>query len=242
MNTLTKYLGGRDRFCPARVNNLDEFKRLFSNPTLVGRVDDLYINGMEESIDDLLERVGEMENLRGLHVHSCPRFTGEGLRHLTGLKSLQALVILICPNYTGEGLQYLHGIAKMEYVKYSFKSNGLTDAGARAAFGFPTLEHVEFIQSLAMTGDRAFEGIGPLRELFGMEVAYCDNLRRVEMDGLGDHTFLFGIHSCPALEEIHFTNSPAMQEFHTEHPFSRRGGTPSLRLVTFDGVPQPIPE
>ena len=206
----------------------------------------LSISDYDGSVDDLLEQVADQTDIRFIGFHKCNNFTGEGFRHLTKLTQLERIHANGCPDFTGEGLRYLLGIADLKDIHYSFGSYSVTDSAVRAICQFTNLQRLQLCHCHAMTGERAFEGIGQLKDLELLSLCMCDNLRRLEFDGLvpsDDFTdyFPFEFHSCPNLEEIHFRNcSPLIYRCLPIGEHRGKGNFTSLRLVTIDGIEQPL--
>ncbi len=198
------------------------------------------VDGQNESVDALLESFAAWTHIRSIRVAGCENFTGEGFHYLAKLSQLNIVNVIACPNFTGEDLRCLHGIANLELIKYSFGSFGVTDAGVRAACGFPTLESLQLVQCHGITGDTAFEEIRRLEGLYQMSIVACPHLRRLVLDGLSENFDWLELSDCPVLEEIHISHSPAAIKRFRENPFWQNRSLPALRRIVFDGVEQPI--
>jgi len=194
------------------------------------------------SVDDLLEQFADQTGIKYIGFQNCNNFTGEGFRHLTKLTQLERIHANGCNNFTSEGLRYLHGIADIKDIHYCFGSYGITDSAVRTICQFTNLQMLQLCQCHAMTGERAFEGIDRLKKLELFSLCMCDNIRRLEFDGFAlcnDYSIEF--HSCPSLEEIHLRNcSPSIYRCMPIAEHRGKGGFTSLRLVTIDGVEQPL--
>ena len=203
----------------------------------------LEIANYDGSVDDLLEQFADQTGIQSICFQKCNNFTGEGFRHLAKLTQLERILAAGCNNFTGEGLRYLLGIADLKDIHYSFGSYSITDSAVRTICQFTNLQMLQLCQCHAMTGERAFEGIDQLKNLELFSLCMCDNLRRVEFDGLAPSDGFIEFHSFPKLEEIHLRNCPPeiYQCFPPQRGKGRsKGGFTSLRLVTIDGVEQPL--
>ncbi|MBI2825018.1 MAG: hypothetical protein HYX69_10070 [Planctomycetia bacterium] len=115
--------------------------------------------------DKSLEVIGTLRDLRKLNVGVGSRFTGDGVRHLSGLTKLRSLTMGTVP-FTDEAARMCEGMLDLEWLLFDEMRGTLSDEGLKI---LSKLHHLKSLR-LRPTNDKVTDdGLRLLASMVGLE-------------------------------------------------------------------------